>query len=779
MTLIRKLVLVLCLAPLFSNYSNSQTIDYTTGNLIINNNWSGVGAYAPAQAGMLSNPAGSAPLYDTATDTIRFSYGQATVKQSIAVNQALATAGSGIQVNGYSWGYDVRNMNYDNRQGSVDTLNVVSYLNSSTGSTVASASQIHNTKFEWTNFSGTQILSASAVTSSLSSVGISFSGRDTGYWGGLFGPEVRNVSLKLNYGVDPCATNPAYSTNCAGFSSVLTSSNLVPNPNAYAVGWYNPVLDNSFAIQTALKHSGTGMTVHGFNYGYQVWASPSNCGFDLFLCWDTMPGGMAQVNASITGANGQQLHSSSRAYNGTGYVQENFQYRLPSSLNQFDLGNFNFTAYTAGDAWVGGMYSNMVYTQDPCYSNSSYSTLCTNKPLPVAALPPPTVTTVSYGAVSSDIGGMQLSTDGIVSSPSPVPVAAAPPPAAAEPPPGNMPAAGSPAQASSSMAAGSPVAAPGAPPAIAGSPANQTSPVTVGGAPNAKAGPNMSLIMSTISNIQAADKATQNAAVANAQQVVSTSSAAAQAQAFQVVDQLNTMSSASAQANQMQASSGTTFQQQQANGSATVLQGPTVLSAQTLSAMAAQSSQTATQSQGSQSSYSSSSSASTYSLTSNTTGRTSFGISINTQTASPIQAMITPQATIQMEMQRFDTRAVEQDVPVMQASPATARGSVLNDLLEARTNFNSMQIEQKDSTVKKNVQANELAGGVDVASIAQVPKGYEVYSLVTLRDAPFYKPEAIYKDNRTVDNARLLKGLTGGSDARHQQMIDSQYKLGE
>jgi hypothetical protein len=87
-------------------------------------------------------------------------------------------------------------------------------------------------------------------------------------------------------------------------------------------------------------------------------------------------------------------------------------------------------------------------------------------------------------------------------------------------------------------------------------------------------------------------------------------------------------------------------------------------------------------------------------------------------------------------------------------------------------------IEQRPESVKKNVQPNELAGGVDVAAIAQIPKGYEVYSIVTLRDAPFYKPEAIYKDNRTVDNARLLRGLTGGSDAKHQEMVNSQYKIG-
>jgi hypothetical protein len=292
----------------------------------------------------------------------------------------------------------------------------------------------------------------------------------------------------------------------------------------------------------------------------------------------------------------------------------------------------------------------------------------------------------------------------------------------------------------------------------------------------------MSLVMSTISNIQAADKATQSAAVQNAQQVVTTSSSAAQSQAFQVVEQLNSMSAASSQASQqLPGSSSLTQQLQQPSSSAVALQGPTVLSAQTLSAMAAQSSQTATQTQGSQSSYANPGSASAYSLTSNITGKTSFGLSVNTQ-SNNVTAMYMPtMPTIQQApmQQRYDSRSIDQDNSIIQMSSTMTRGNLINDLLDAKPNFNTNQAEQKDGTVKKNVQPNELAGGVDVAAMAQVPKGYEAYSVVTLRDAPFYKPEAIYKNNRTVDNANVFRGLTGGSDARHQQMVDQQYKLGE
>jgi hypothetical protein len=105
-------------------------------------------------------------------------------------------------------------------------------------------------------------------------------------------------------------------------------------------------------------------------------------------------------------------------------------------------------------------------------------------------------------------------------------------------------------------------------------------------------------------------------------------------------------------------------------------------------------------------------------------------------------------------------------------------GNPLSDLMNQRMDMMQTNIDQRTDSVKKNVQPNDLAGGVDVAAMAQIPKGYEAYSLVALRDAPFYKPETIYRDNRTVDNARLLRGLTGGSDAKHQQMVDSQYKIG-
>jgi len=166
-----------------------------------------------------------------------------------------------------------------------------------------------------------------------------------------------------------------------------------------------------------------------------------------------------------------------------------------------------------------------------------------------------------------------------------------------------------------------------------------------------------------------------------------------------------------------------------------------------------------------------------YSLTAGVMIRPSQGINLNSQANTTMAAMITPPMMQPRQEFKFETRT-EQEQPQVFQQPQTAmtRGSVLNDIIEQRINVASFQMEQQMDTVKKNVLPNELAGSVDIAAMALTPKGYETYSIVTLRDVPFYKPEAIYKDNKTVDNARVLRGLTSGSDAKHQEMVNQQYK---
>ena len=114
------------------------------------------------------------------------------------------------------------------------------------------------------------------------------------------------------------------------------------------------------------------------------------------------------------------------------------------------------------------------------------------------------------------------------------------------------------------------------------------------------------------------------------------------------------------------------------------------------------------------------------------------------------------------------------DIPTI---PQQANSGNFENKASSVTAIQEQRVDNNE-TVKKDVAPNDLAGGVDIASMAMIPKGYDAYSIVTLRDVPFYKAEPIYKDQRTIDNARLLRGLTGGSDSLHQRMVNQQYKLG-
>jgi len=212
----------------------------TTGNLLTNQ-WSGVsvsgnlGGQHPITVFGCCQSFGSGPFLDNSTGNVNgqtgqiiWSYSQATVNQIIAVNQALS--GTGIVISGYNWGYELRNMNGDDRQGSVDTLTATSWLRASNGAILLSATQTYNTKQEWNWHGGTVSTTSPYSLANVGQVGIQFTAADSGFWGGYYGPQIRNVSLSLNYSVDQCAANPLSSPECPGYQQAYLTQQCSANP---------------------------------------------------------------------------------------------------------------------------------------------------------------------------------------------------------------------------------------------------------------------------------------------------------------------------------------------------------------------------------------------------------------------------------------------------------------------------------------------------------------------------------------------------------------------
>lgn len=351
-----------------SSFVAAQTVE-TTPNAITSgttHTWTGVTTGSlPANA----MPGGPTPLYDPATNTIHFSYSQATVAQTFVLNRVLS--GTGIQINGYDWSWEINNNNYDNRQGPTDTLTASILTRNSSNFTVHTLTRTYNTKFDWTTFSGTHTYASPYALSGLNNIRVQFSGTDSGFWAGYFGPQIRNVNIGLNYSVDPCATNPAYSPTCPNYNTVSISDNLLSGTSGV----------QAYAINSALAQAGAGATIHGFNYGYTYNVSGRTCAvWDFFgLCITGFNYSDAGVNTSLTNSSGTTIYTDNQTHNGgdngtSGTYTK--QYRLGSSVPMSTLGTFSMNPWTSGSASITNMYSSAVYTADPCVVNPLSSASC-------------------------------------------------------------------------------------------------------------------------------------------------------------------------------------------------------------------------------------------------------------------------------------------------------------------------------------------------------------------------------------------------------------------
>ena len=102
----------------------------------------------------------------------------------------------------------------------------------------------------------------------------------------------------------------------------------------------------------------------------------------------------------------------------------------------------------------------------------------------------------------------------------------------------------------------------------------------------------------------------------------------------------------------------------------------------------------------------------------------------------------------------------------------TDKTNPLNEYVEHKSLMNS-QSASTGPSVNTTVGNNEIAGGVDITKMALAPIGYTDYLNLTLRDASFYAPKEVYKNQVNVDNARAFR--TMANDRVHQQMVDQQY----
>ena len=172
----------------------------TTDNLITSPLSPTVNATAPA-----GYSGGSTAGYNSSTNTYYFGYTQQVLATTIAINNALQ--GSGVQVGGVQYG-----MQYLNGGDSYGTLSLGVNVTSAAGATLHSYSHSFNTQnAAWQTFDQTQTFTNPYTLANLGNVSMSITGQDSRFWAGYYGPQVRNPYLRLTYTPEtPVVTTPTF-----------------------------------------------------------------------------------------------------------------------------------------------------------------------------------------------------------------------------------------------------------------------------------------------------------------------------------------------------------------------------------------------------------------------------------------------------------------------------------------------------------------------------------------------------------------------------------------
>ena len=811
--------MALCLVFSFITLSSNAQVDPVTGNLInsgtsatdTTSTWNN-GVYVNSLCFQAGQPGNCGPNPSVRSGgIINFSYGQVDLNQVININRALAAGGTGVQLSGFNFGCMAKNGNGwdDARQ---DYLAAYVKLYNSGGGLAATYDYSAQTdrKYNWTNFNFSETFASPLAASNYSNAQVGFVGRDNNFWAGNYGPEIFNVSFSLKYRVDPCATNPAYSATCPKFSTVTTGNNLF---NSEVWG---SAVTQSFAINTALKNGGIGATVHGFNYGFdynvgQSWYGCTATNQDGSCSWYMNIPAQVSATARLTNSNNQSIHSKSYSLTGDGTSGSvSGQYLLPTSLNQTTLGRVSLTGSTSGTgSSIGNFSSSLIYTADPCVSNPLYNALCSGYAVAFAKnmLLGSTVASASGPIVSSGDNPMSANTghmdQGHGNTQPEQPQQQSQQQQSRPPQDGNQQTAEAQSDSAQPAPAGSP--GPTGGPSQAQASGSSSQQQSGGGAGPSK------LAMSVVKSAQDKDKATQNAAVQSAAKTLEGSMQSSQTSSNAAISMVQDMSANSAtaaaqfssQTTQASQQTATQFSQsQQTVQSGTQIQqqgnraGPQMQQQQDSQLALLQSNNVIQTQQFVYTPPTQQDTQSTQIITlkppalqevepQQVTNGTGITVSRNLFVYNP---MITSSSTnmsmsssqsAPMYQPRLDSTQYEVETPQFQMSSFSGIGKAGNPLSEIilQQRFELMQnnIAQPSSSVNRNVLPNELAGSIDIASIANVPNGFNAYSF-TLRDSTFYEIKEVYKNQQTVDNVRLLRGLTGGSDIKHQEMVDQQYK---
>jgi hypothetical protein len=625
---------------------------------------------------------------------INFSYGSTYLYQQQNVSTLLPSA-TGLQVNGYNFGFMAKNGNgWDD--GRTDNLMALVRFWDNTGGRGATNllygdAYSLNYKFNWTSFDYSKTFTTPLAVPSIGQVQYGFIGSDNNGWAGPYGPEIYNVSFSLKYSVDPCASNPLYSPTCKGYLDALAKLMPAPTSTTAAAPPPEPV---------------------------SVAAAPP-------------PTGPAPPPGSPPPSQDQQQTQQGQAPTGSpppaGPAPQQVAAQ-PSANNQQPK------AGEVADAG-GGKSSSPV-------SLSSVLSMIGSNQEKTAALEKSVVQAADAQAFSAGESAKQTA-EKIAGEAQSQSIAI-----------------------SNSQSAGT----------------SQSS------STQSFSGPGQNSGLPLQGNLQSNTMFSSARLEQSLSSVNSGQSSSSSTMSFGVL-----------QNTQNDSKQDFVFNAPQAIAYVPKIESSSKLEINTSVQMPKYEPPTSNENLGLQ-------------IPSPAVGRTQFEVKQDTQASAQITMLppvkyeppkIENTATASTQVYQYQPPVVRQDIIVSMASPQSLTYSLVPPAKQASVQIEMPVLEgikfsgnknpvesaieyrpiilqtnsgQQTDTVKRNVQNNELAGGVSIESIARQPANFAQYFSM-IPDAAFYEPKEIYRNQKTVDNVRALRSLS--SDRLHQEMIEKQYKLGE
>jgi len=639
----------------------------------------------------------------------------------------------------------------------------------------------------WQQLSETVTFAGAKTLSQAGSVNFEIVGQDAGGWACImpncYGPQVKDAYLRANYSVDPCILNPAFNPSCPGFQNVLQ-------------GAKSPTFYYSYNIAQSLPHIGGGVILHGYDYGFN-WYNYGAC-YNTFMFWctDWRTDGGGNINFRISDKNNttmlQQQWYVAGNNSGGGYSN---RYLFTESRNSLDMGSVQWWASDVWNHFGWSGWTRPIWTPDPCFDQPLYSPNCSNFDAEIKRLAAEqkatqeaslanTVATVSSTTSTPTSSITTTVNDATTTSPT-VTVTTVE----------NQPTVIATPQTTAAT--------------ISDSTTRNTT------RPNINISDNTSMALNLISRNQEKESnialQASRTAIETANNASISSIKQAETIALTNAEKSNTVNSIENQTtnttsnrdqeslilptNNVNTTSVVTMAIQQRNVVSTtqVDVAPTNTITQT-SAVIQFNAMTVTNPDQAQSFniiqppnqvQQTQQNQITMYQSPNPQQITDFKPiestqQNQTQTNNIQVGLIQPIVTQNIEQTVQPTQIVSinpvtsVDLPMTVGNFLTDRTNPINDIIENKQVQQQNTTQQtRTDTVNKNAQDNDAAVGVSINQIAITPVGFNAYN-IALKDVAFYAPKEIYRNQKTIDNARALRQLA--SDKLHQEMVDMQYR---